>query len=274
MIIFTGAGRLGNQLFQLFFLEGIRKPGEKVLSVEMGQVIKYFDGFEKLHNTDSRGFATFFDRVIKRIFKVLGKLHIISTEIEMHNTGYHKSTKGILPVKYAFGFVQHDMYIENCPNKNIRLKEEFVQQAKNVLSKYEGMKKVFIHVRHGDYTEDLRLPDDFYERAIAELKKHLNLEETAFILLGDDPEWSRRMFGNLPNAYVSDNSLITDFAIMQQCDGGIISNSTFAWMGAYFCKNTVPVIGPKYWTSFTTGQWYPQKIGTEKFVWMDVLPQK
>lgn len=267
MIIFTGAGRLGNQLFQLYFLEGIRKPHETVLSVEMGQVIKYCDGFEKLHNTDSRSFATFFDRIIKPALKILGKLHIISTAIEMHNTGYHKETKGILPITYAFGFVQHDMYIKDCKNKDIRLKQEYIDEAKKQLEPYAGMKKIFIHVRHGDYPEDMKLPDAYYRKALEHLmEKDPEIKDNGlFVLLGDDQEWSRKMFGDLPHTYIPQNSLITDFAIMTQCDGGIISNSTFAWMGAYFCNCTLPVIAPKYWTDFKNRKWYPLCIKTERF---------
>lgn len=271
MIIFVGSGRLGNQIFQLHFLESIRKPGERVCTLGMGQVIKYMTGFEPLHNTESAAFYWIFDRIIKRILTVLAKIHIISTAIEMHNVGYHKVTKGILPVTLSLGYFQNDEYIKNCPNKNLKFKEEYFEKAKSEMDKFNNFKKVFIHVRHGDYSSDMQLPDEYYKQAFEKLKatKSFNPSKTALIFLGDDPEWCKKTFTGFKNTYFSSNDLMTDFGIMMMCDGAIISNSTFAWLGAYYCKNTLPVFAPKYWTNWKEKQWYPLQIKTEKFQFFD-----
>ena len=87
--------------------------------------------------------------------------------------------------------------------------------------------------------------------------------------MGDDPEYYENNFLELPNRIISRNDLITDLAVMMQCDGAIISNSTFAWIGAYFCKNTLPVYAPKYWTNWKNNSWYPLKINTKKFKFLD-----
>ena len=47
MIIFNGSGRLGNQIFQLFYLESIRKPNEKVFTLGLKDVLYYFTDIEK-----------------------------------------------------------------------------------------------------------------------------------------------------------------------------------------------------------------------------------
>ena len=192
----------------------------------------------------------------------------------MHNVGFHKATRGILPVNYAFGFVQTDRYLKSCPNKNIRLKPEYIEQAEQILEPYGGRKKIFVHIRHGDYPDDMRLPDGFYRSAFDRLCRENGIADNecgaVAVLLGDDPDFASSQFADLPCVYVSRNSLITDFALMTLCDGGVISNSTFAWTGAWFCKNTLPVYAPKYWTSFRKKEWYPRDIATDRFVWIDV----
>lgn len=271
MIIFLGSGRLGNQIFQLYFLESIRKPNEKVFAYNMDQVCKYMTGFEKFNNKEIKKFYWLFDNIFIRTLKILAKIHIINSAIEMHNTGYHKTTKGILPVTVSFGYFQNDEYIKNCPNKNLRLKDEYIKKATAYLKPYSDMKKVFLHIRHGDYSEDIRVPDIFLKKALNELQalKNFDKKNTLFILMGDDPKYYENNFLELPNRIISKNDLITDLAIMTQCDGAIISNSTFAWIGAYFCKNTLPVYAPKYWTNWKNNSWYPLKINTKKFKFLD-----
>lgn len=271
MIIFSGSGRFGNQIFQLYFLECIRKPKESVIAYGMESVLKNMTGFNRFINRDTSKYYWLYDKVFLRSLKILAKLHIISSELEFDNSGTPKSTKGILPITFFMGYVQTDKYIENCPNKNISLKPEFINKANAFFKPYENLKKVFIHIRHGDYNNDMRLPENFYTKALDRLKRDRNfdLKNTIFILMGDDPEYYKKNFTDLPNRIISDNNPVTDYAIMQQCDGAIISNSTFAWLGAYFCKNTLPVYAPKYWTNWKEKTWYPLDIATTKFTFLE-----
>ena len=267
MIIFSGSGRFGNQIFQLFFLECIRKPGEKVIAYGMESVLKNMEGFERFTNRDTSKYYWLYDQFFLRTLKILAKLHIINSELEFGNEGYTKSKKGLFPITLFMGYVQTDKYIKKCPNKTISLKTEYINKAKSFLEPYKNLKKIFIHIRHGDYNPDMRLPEDYYSKALNELKQSnsFNLKNTLFILMGDDPEYYKENFTDLPNRIISTNDSVTDYAIMQQCDGAIISNSTFAWLGAYFCKNTLPIYAPKYWTNWKEKKWYPQDIGTKKF---------
>lgn len=271
MIIFSGSGRLGNQIFQLYFLEGIRKPNEKVYCIGMAQVIKYFEGFLPLHNSDNKFLIAFFNSIVTRILKLFVKIHLIGSAIEMHNTGIHKETRGVLPITFSFGYFQNSEYILQCKNKDIRIKSEYTNLAKSELSPFLNKTKVFIHVRHGDYDENVRLPDSFYHKAFELLNadKNFSTENTVFVLLGDDPSWSKKMFGNLPCTFIPENNLITDLSIMTLCDGGIISNSTFAFLGAFFCNRKIQIIAPKYWMNWKTKEWYPKQINTKAFTFIE-----
>lgn len=271
MIIFSGSGRFGNQIFQLYFLEYIRKPHEKVIAYGMESVLQYMTGFIPFKNRNTSKYYWLYDKIFLRSLKYLAKLHIINSELEFGNIGYTKSSKGILPITLFMGYVQTDKYIEKCPNKDIKLKQKYIDNAKFFLKPYENMKKIFIHIRHGDYNEDMRLPDIYYSKSFQQLKsnKALDFTDTLFVLMGDDPDYYKGKFNNLPNKIISYNDPVTDYAIMQECDGAIISNSTFAWLGAYFCKNTLPVYAPKYWTNWKEKEWYPLDIGTSKFTFID-----
>jgi hypothetical protein len=53
--------------------------------------------------------------------------------------------------------------------------------------------------------------------------------------------------------------MYVDFCILTLCDGGIMSNSTFAWWGGFLMKKG-PLIAPKYWFGFKSKVEFPRGI--------------
>ena len=53
---------------------------------------------------------------------------------------------------------------------------------------------------------------------------------------------------------------LVDFAIMAECAGGILSNSTFSLAAALFVRDPEIVLGPEYWFGFRVGHWLPPRI--------------
>lgn len=118
-----------------------------------------------------------------------------------------------------------------------------------------------IHVRRGDYVQNQKyfpvMPLSYYQRAIEHMRQAH--PETEFVVFSDDPEWCRanfdksirviggktehpnpeRRLGKVPEDYV-------DMFLMAECDGHIISNSTYSWWGAFLSANQAPVY-PSRW---------------------------
>jgi hypothetical protein len=113
------------------------------------------------------------------------------------------------------------------------------------------------------------LPLAYYRAAIVRVLEAV--PDPHFFLMGDDPSWCEEQFADLPHSTVSRSSSYEDLALMSLCAGGIISNSSFAWWGAYFCGRTAPVIAPRYWFGWAKKQWLPEGIEESGFQFIDVL---
>lgn len=272
MILLYGSGRFGNQIFEYVYTESLRKKNEKVYCYGMKSLLDAIGGNQFYRNTDDQKKIRFYNRVLRRILKILVKLHIISM-INDDGDGNITKSKGILPFLYINGYYQSDKYyskefLSSLKNGEIvAWKEEDIQAAKSFITKNtpEGKNPCFIHVRHGDYPEDWKLNESYYSSAL----KAQTIENPHYFIFGDDPEWCEKFFKNLPSKTISRNSFMVDFLSLTQCKGGIISNSSFAWWGAYLCKDALEIIAPNYWLGHQKKQWIPKDIKTECFKWID-----
>lgn len=79
-------------------------------------------------------------------------------------------------------------------------------------------------------------------------------------MCSNNPDEIENLFQNLKNKYISRNSAIIDMAIMNNCDGGILSASTFSYFGRYYQKqnNVDLTISPKFWYGFNSKIEYPE----------------
>jgi hypothetical protein len=137
-------------------------------------------------------------------------------------------------------------------------------------------KRVVVHLRRADYSEfgnpeigfGLCLPVSYYDRCFAEIEE-LDAAEVYFV--GDDPEFSRRTFGNRSGFKHVSGSMMDDFQLIQSADVAVISNSTFAWWAAYLAsKPTIRIFAPRYWLGFKVQCEYPMGIMYPKWRWTDV----
>lgn len=112
---------------------------------------------------------------------------------------------------------------------------------------------VAVHVRRGDYLKHPELnvcTESYYKRAIEHMKSRL--EKPVFFFFSDDIEWCKSVFtgkdavdGETPAAIADP---LIDLLLMSSCNHHIISNSTFAWWGAWLGKNSDQiVIAPDPW---------------------------
>lgn len=104
---------------------------------------------------------------------------------------------------------------------------------------------VAIHLRRGDYVnnpfyEDLS-SSDYYERAM----KLFPFEK--FLVFSDDIEYAKTYFVGKQFEFSENKNEVDDLNLMAGCKAIIMSNSSFAWWGAYLGDKNKTVIAPKNW---------------------------
>jgi len=278
MILHFGyGGRLGNQLFVLGYIEGLRGKSEWVISTRLGAALKSIRPLPR--HFDCSGRLAIF--LTKKVFQplvenLLVPFRVFSSHQEKHD-GRIACTRGVLPITYYKGNYQFAGDAAGLPS--FRLRRAYLEYAADILNEAEGRTPLFVHVRRGDYLtykvhgkQDPSLPAEYYRSAIGYLLERVR--DPFLFFLGDEPEWLLSLFGNLPHAKIARRTASIDLAIMSLCWGGVISNSTFAWWGAFLCRQKEPIIAPQFWLGWRSGKWHPPFIRTPMFEYFDVLAGK
>jgi hypothetical protein len=82
------------------------------------------------------------------------------------------------------------------------------------------------------------------------------------VIVGDDPRYAETLFADLSEKYISRLSVAEDLALMSLCSGGVLSNSTFAWWGAFMGAPGGTYSAPLYWSGWPWEAWYPAGMNT------------
>jgi hypothetical protein len=106
---------------------------------------------------------------------------------------------------------------------------------------------VCCQVRRADYETFLggsQLPLAYYRDALAMIR---TISNTPVVFIGDDLDEASRALGDIGGARFEPNTPTFDFQLILHAHSAIISNSTFAWWGAWLNKRAEVVIAPRYW---------------------------
>ena len=272
MIICFRNGRLGNQIFQYAAIKSYAKVNEKIILIGFGELYRAFETENTIFILKSNFFDFFYypkikkfnlDRILKllsnyffsniRIFKILYE-NDSNHLFEISNKFY--LFKNIKFVKSFYG--QSEKFINDHKIKSFQIKKKLISKSKRIINNLSFKDLIyFIHIRRGDYTTvqhglKLKVPIKWYQLRIKELeKKYPNI---SFIVCSDDGEISKKL-GIKKNIFYSNQDYLMDFVIMSECDGGILSPSSFSWWSAWFSnKNSNSknknYIAPNYWMGF------------------------
>lgn len=270
MIIFFTKGRLGNEIFQHSFANNISNPNELILTNNCN----YFQLFD---NNPSKYLILSENQLIlvKAFLKIFLALKFITRITPICKIINGKSTetsslnvsKGFFHnIKYVEGFYQSEYFLGVLP----KIKLNIVNEANDFLKKLESdFIKIFVHIREGDYNsfkifnKSVKLEDNYFFEGIKFFEEKYN--NVLFLFISDDINKTKNRFNCVKNSVFVSKSINFDFTLMTLCDGGVISNSTFSWWGAYLIDNPLDVIAPKYWLGRNIKQWYPIDINTKKF---------
>jgi hypothetical protein len=156
----------------------------------------------------------------------------------------------IINTLYIEGYWQSEKYfidIADFIRKEFTINTPLNEKIIEVENKIRNTNSVCLHARRFDYDKintnahKYTLGPDYYEKAISILKT--KIDNPVFFCFGDEPEWLIQNINNIENSYVvKNNNDFEDLWLMSQCRHFIISNSTFAWWGAWLNENPNKIV--------------------------------
>lgn len=161
---------------------------------------------------------------------------------------------------YLDGYWQGERYfkdIENTVREEFTFKPISDDNNKTTLEKIKKSNSVSVHVRRGDYINNLEIKkvhgidlSGYYLKAVEYINK--KLPNPKYFVFSDDIDWCKKnmKFGS-ETCYVNHNKGnkgFEDIRLMSNCKHNIIANSSFGWWGAWLNKNKEKtIITPKKW---------------------------
>ncbi len=143
---------------------------------------------------------------------------------------------------------------------DLQPKYELTSACSKLCSRAASENSVALHVRRTDYMSNeayrnviQALPLDYYERALARTSQEIGLDAKYYVI-SDDITWCRTqsafaccdVFVDLSD---SPAPHIEEFQVLRSCRSFIISNSTFAWWGAWLGQHPNKfVVAPAQWS--------------------------
>lgn len=222
-------GGLGNQLFQLAFLDYMSKTTGKG---------KY------IHSLKSPNTVHSIENYFETIFRNWKSLYNEQYSVVIHENPHLHKQEWVVPKTNTMfkGYFQHYEYTDP-------IREEFIQKLvfnETILEKYPDIdKKIIIHVRGGDYKHnmfhELNLTN-YYRKCIEACKGE------SFIICTNDIPYAKQLVENCE--FIQENEVDTLF-LMSKAKGVICANSSFSWWGAYLNPNR-PIFLPSKWYNDTT----------------------
>jgi hypothetical protein len=213
-------GGLGNQIFQIAFLEYISKINNQQLFISNLTSPPTEHGGTGYYNTIFKHWSQFYKNI---------DLPILNENSKMN----HQDWSNLSNYKLV-GYFQRHEYIPH----------DFISKLSfddSVLSRYPDIsKKYFIHIRGGDYKGNT-----FHQLDLTNYyKKCLELcKGNDFIIFTNDVDYSKKVLPDYP--IIQENEL-DSLLLMTKCAGCICVNSTFSWWGAFMNRNR-PIYFPTKW---------------------------
>lgn len=253
-------GGLGNELFQIAFLEYLKKETGINFFITSSQIDAYISEHSNI---------SYFNSILKNwssasndlpINKNIYEDNLLKPQDWVQLLNNNKS----LTIEF-YGYFQHYKYVT----------DEFISKlsfSTDVLNKYPEVKnRVFIHIRGGDYVNHplhhVKLTE-YYNSAIKSFST-----DTQFYVFTNDISYSELILKDLGIQYsFITESDVDSLYLMSQCKGGICANSTFSWWGAYLNPNRKLIL-PSTWFNdpnmYTDGYYFPEAtiVSVEKDIW-------
>jgi hypothetical protein len=298
MVIVKLKGGLGNQLFQYAagLALSINNGAELKIDISKYQNMAFEDEMPRHLGVDdfliTASVATN-DEItsLKYPYRFISKLgRMIDQKIlRRYYVDWHPEVLSKLGNVYLEGYFQTEKYFLSQIDsiiKEFTLKPELYKEIQEIIQLIECQpSSASIHIRRGDYVEDAKTSEyhlicdiDYYQRAIAELKKRVS--NLHLFVFSDDVRWVKEHLGLTSKVtFISSEDVCCgrfkpsqELVLMSKCQHHIISNSSFSWWGAYL--NRFPkkiVLAPNVWSRKTIAQpnilpdrWVPLSVELDR----------
>jgi hypothetical protein len=273
VIITRISGGLGNQMFQYAMAKAMAKKNGDNFKLDISfypqQALRKYELnlFNIEENIATEGDSKELRGREGLLFKIKNKFGIhtkrpltyIKEKIEWLSI-FQKDTCDLKGDIYLDGFWQHENYFKDIKSeisKEFTLKQQISNEAKEYLSDIQKSQSISLHVRRGDYVQNIHTNRihgtcdlEYYNKSIEHINNKIN--SPIFFIFSDDMSWCQENFNFLDNKVFVDDTqtAFDDLELMQNCKHNIIANSTFSWWGAWLNKNENKiVVSPKFWAS-------------------------
>lgn len=265
--------RLGNQLFQYAFAHTTSRQLNTFFIIDSSKAKKGI--------------------IITKYFRVTKPFNIVNWIINLY---YNKSISEIICqnglsrpadiIKCVSNFTEYRGYFQSLQyfekeelaiKKLFQVKNRYKKQFNN---KYDELfnknKTIIVHSRRTDYLtygkeflggKNLCLPDSYILNCFSKIK---DVHLYKIIFISDDINYAEQQFSSkFPNATFETNEEIIDFQLLMHGNILILSNSTFAWWGAFLNQNEDKIVYvPRFWLGFKVREEYPIDILPNN--WIDI----
>ena len=271
IVLFSAGGRTGNQLFQIAYAVSNRRGSEWIVTFGFGKtrlMLAEAPWKRRWVNIESRVLGPFLEAILyPAIYHSLVKTGLVTLHADRRSVPVVRRGKIPFLIIMKGYFESPQLHARNLA-EFFRLDETILAKVRPVLAALpQGSVPVFVHVRRGDLVDhvprgpsDIKrmLPDSYYRKAVSGFL-HRN-PRSFFIVVGDDPDHAEDLFRAIDSKLISRRSVAEDLALMSLCHGGVLSNSTFAWWGAFLGNQKLGYSVPKYWSGWAAGVWDPPAI--------------
>ena len=275
-IIVRMMGGLGNQIFIYAYIRNILKecPDAKIYLDTRGYSAKTIRQFELLDfilndnikiltkGSINKIVLFWYDitRCVYRILRKILKNKVDKIFVPLSKIGFYYNYQTYCPIynigkkKYIFvyGYFQDYRYVESVKKE---LREEFVPKEMSDKLQYYlaniSNNNCGVSIRWGKDYKDLGWPicsEDYFIKCMELIEKR---EQYLFFVFSDEVEYAKKSlisekFKKI--IFVENLSPAEQMYLMMKCDDYVISNSSFAWIGACLGKkDTKAIYCPKLW---------------------------
>jgi hypothetical protein len=277
ILLFSTAGRLGNQLFHLAALDKLCHSRQIGVLFGSKDLRRHFHWQRPGVFISSRGG----ERVL-RMLHTLSRQGLachctegkVETEFGSIGNGELLSLNGsrspLLIVEKAF--LQSDAWMRDDFTHMLTFRRPIVQSVDRFAERncIDWNTAIFVHVRRGDYLDVNILsagsptpPACYYRNGIQRLQGRMHVSVVIFVT--DDAAWVHQEFAYVNQKIVVSQSAPFDLCVMSKCASGVMSPSSFSWWGAMLGPQRVAPVGPQYWLGWKRGIVYPAKIISSRF---------
>ncbi len=253
MIAVELQGRFGNQMFQYAFaLEAARRLSTDFVICGSTSTDLHDEQLSKHFTLGERGLPSLADPP----YPVLRIGHHDYDRPEDILVSLTDSTR------YKGFFQSHGFFAgaEDEVRKTLQIRPEHDEAFREHYTDLLGKPYICCHVRRTDYLSfvgGVALPLSYYHESLARVSRPRG---TPVVFVGDDLEEVRQEFASLDGVRFEQNELIVDFQLILHARTAVVSNSTFAWWGAWLGDRGRRVIAPEHWLNWNHRfGWYQQR---------------